>query len=213
MAIEVAFQSYQFRKPITMGLIKKRNKEGYFEAKYGKPKKPGRSGIYHNYAHDLESLWWILVWTVFVYEKKPDPTVPTDPTDETSTKWEAQQNSHNDLFPGDMDFMIRSSFLKDDNVFEEHITNVSSFFLGQCVIIDIFRACLLCEYGELEKAVPAPVYSLAPTGIHDLLLTKLLERGIEKGDVVSVFHRPLKRSAEAQDDLQQPGPKRSKTMS
>ena len=141
MAIEVAFQSYQFRKPITMGLIKKRNKEGYFEAKYGKPKKPGRSGIYHNYAHDLESLWWILVWTVFVYEKKPDPT------DETSTKWEAQQNSHNDLFPGDMDLNVRSSFLKDDNVFEEHMANVSSFFLGQCVIIDLFRVCLLCEYG------------------------------------------------------------------
>ena len=186
MAIEVAFQSYQFRKPITMGLIKKRNKEGYFEAKYGKPKKPGRSGIYHNYAHDLESLWWILVWTVFVYEKKPDPI---DPVDETSARW-AQRGSYNNLFPGDVNIKGRLSFLKVVDTFQGHIENVPPFFQGHAGIIKYLRALLVSEYNEVEEEVPAPVYFSGLSGpdiIHEYFLDKLLKREIENGDVVPIF--------------------------
>ena len=38
-----------------------------------------KSDINHNYIHDLESLWRILVWSVFVYKKAPALT------DETSS--------------------------------------------------------------------------------------------------------------------------------
>ena len=52
-----------------------------------------KPGINHNYIHDLESLWWILVRTVFVYEKAPALT------DETSARCVKAQRSSFLSFP------------------------------------------------------------------------------------------------------------------
>ena len=166
-------------------------------------------GIYHNYIHDLESLWWILVWTVFVYEKMLDPTY------ETSAKWvEAQRNSYNILFPGNLCIYGRFPFLKDVNVFEVRIKNISPFLEGYVHIVRYFRDLLLIEYDLMEKDVPAPIYFSGSDAIHEDFLEKLSKREIEKGIVVSIWGRTLrKRSVEAQSDSQQPNSKKSKMMS
>ncbi|PAV16428.1 Pkinase domain-containing [Pyrrhoderma noxium] len=75
-------------------------------------------GIYHNYIHDLESLWWILVWTVFIYKT----TRRTDKTLEKRVK--IQQRRYNNLFSGNMGFRSRSLYLRDYRVFERYMENV-----------------------------------------------------------------------------------------
>ena len=165
-------------------------------------------GIYHNYIHDLESLWWILVWTVFIYKKS---TRRTDKTLEKRVK--IQQRRYNNLFSGNMGFRSRSLYLRDYRVFERYMENVPPFFEGYARMIKYFRVLLLTEYDGVEKEVPAPVYLPGPGAIHKEFLKKLLKRKIHKGKVVSIFNQaPLKRSAEAQDDLQRPDSKRIKTI-
>ena len=186
-------------------------KEGFYGSEIGEPENGDGIGIHHNYIHDLESLWWILVWTTFVYEKMPDPTY------EMSAEWaKAQQNSYNILFPGDTYITDRHLFLIDDSTFKTRINDVSPFLTGYARIIRYFRDLLLAEYNLMEKDVPATVY-FSRSGsdiIHEDFLEKLSKREIEKGIVVSIWGRTLrKRSVEAQDDTQQPNSKKSKMTS
>ena len=212
MAIEVASRSYQFfTRNHSRKLLKEREKERYFVGKHRNLNDTAKPGIHHNYIHDLESLWWILVWTTFIYEKMPDPTY------ETSAEWaEAQRTSYDILFPIDTCITDRLSFLRDDGTFNSRVKSVSPFLMGYADIIGYFRKLLLVEYEEMEKSVPATVY-FSRSGsdvIHEDFLEKLSEREIEKGIVVSVRGRTLrKRSVETQSDSQQPNSKKSKLMS
>ena len=212
MAIEISTQSYQFSKPRrSRDHIREREEKGYFNEKYSKPRNPGVGGIYYNYVHDLESLWWILVWTAFVYEKMPDPTY------EMSAEWaKAQRSRYNILFPGDMYIIDRQLFLIDNSTFKARVKDVSPFLTGYARIIRYFRDLLLAEYNLMEKDVPATVY-FSRSGsdiIHEDFLEKLSKREIEKGIVVPIWGRTLrKRSVEAQSDSQQPNSKKSKMTS
>ena len=209
MAIEVACRAYHFmRQNLSRKILKEREKKGYF-GNYQYTNDTPKPGIYHNYIHDLESLWWILVWTTFVYEKMPDPTY------EMSAEWaEAQRTSYNILFPGDTYITDRQSFLNDDSTFKTRVKSVSPFLTGYANIIGYFRELLLAEYEEVEKDVPATVHFSGLDTIHEDFLEKLSKREIEKGIVVSIWGRTLlKRSVEAQDDTQQPNSKKSKMTS
>ena len=209
MAIEVACQEYRFfRRNRSRKFLKEREKKGYF-GNYQYTNDTPKPGIHHNYIHDLESLWWILVWTTFVYEKMPDPTY------EMSAEWaEAQRTSYDILFPGNTCITDRLSFLNDDSTFNSRVKVVSPFLMGYADIIGYFRELLLAEYEEMEKGVPATIYFSGLDTIHEDFLEKLSEREIEKGIVVSIWGRTLrKRSVEAQDDTQQPNSKKSKMMS
>ena len=68
-------------------------KEGFYSSEVGEPENADKIGIHHIYIHDLESLWWILVRTVFVYEKAPALT------DETSARCAKAQRSSFLSFP------------------------------------------------------------------------------------------------------------------
>ena len=207
MAIEVACRAYHFmRQNLSRKILKEREKKGYFVGKHRNLNDTAEPGIHHNYIHDLESLWWILVWTTFVYEKKPY---------EMSAEWaEAQRTSYNILFPGNTCITDRLSFLNDDSTFNSRVKVVSPFLMGYADIIGYFRELLLAEYEEMEKGVPATIYFSGLDTIHEDFLEKLLESEIEKGIVVSIWGRTLrKRSVETQSDSQQPNSKKSKLMS
>ena len=198
MAIEVACLAYRFlKRNLSRKILKERERKGYYTEKNQNLNDTPEPGIHHNYIHDLESLWWILVWTTFVYEKMPDPTY------EMSAEWaKAQRSRYNILFPGNLCIYGRFPFLKDVNVFEVRIKNISPFLEGYVHIVRYLRDLLLIEYDLMEKDVPAPIYFSGSDAIHEDFLEKLSKREIEKGDVVSIWDRaPLKRSVEAQSDL------------
>ena len=204
MAVEATYRSYQFLDPVcylSYGSENDDSEDDNLES-------VDEIGILYNYIHDLESLWWILIWTVFVYEKAPVLT------DETSTKFaEAQRSSYFSLFPADLNFGRRYTFLVDRGLFKRHMKNVPPFFKGYVRTIKHLRVLLLHKYTEVEKDVSGPIRLSGPDVIHRNFLEGLSKREIEKGDIISVLNSSsLKRSSETQDDLQQPDSKRRKTI-
>ena len=85
MAIEVSKQSQLYTKKWFI-IPEKDTKEALEEALrkakeamssfYKDTKLSG--GIYYNYIHDLESVWWIGVWSLFNFKKKHSRTDETD---------------------------------------------------------------------------------------------------------------------------------------
>ena len=68
MSIEIANQSYHFLpSQLTVDEVMEDDTQDEGNRRSGNAK----GGIYHNYLHDLESLWWIIIWTAFIYEKSP----------------------------------------------------------------------------------------------------------------------------------------------
>ena len=153
MAIEVACRAYRFLKlNLSRKILKERERKGYYTEKNQNLNDTPEPGIHHNYIHDLESLWWILVWTTFVYEKMPDPTY------EMSAEWaKAQRSRYNILFPGDMYIIDRQLFLIDNSTFKARVKDVSPFLTGYARIIRYFRDLLLAEYNLMETSRHAPL--------------------------------------------------------
>ena len=97
------------------------------------PKTPDAPmGVYYNYVHDLESVWWIAVWALFNFEKKHAGSDEID-------SWAAEQRKLHErkLFSGIVCNMARFDFfLEPDNYkeatkwlpkyFKSFITNLDS---------------------------------------------------------------------------------------
>ena len=71
MAVEVADQAYYFSEQST-GADK--TLDDYIQElkAYEKNRETNDTsqGVFYNYIHDLESVWWIIVWALFNFEKK-----------------------------------------------------------------------------------------------------------------------------------------------
>lgn len=155
MAVEVACQSYEFAdEQESFGYLTEMGMEGYNPKvkintrENSSPSTSNPTGIYHSYTHDVESIWWVLVWTVFAYGEIPVPT------DEISVKCaEVQKSSYRALFPSDMSIEARLSFFKKLSTFTEYIKQVSPFFHGQVSAIDFFRSMLLAKYKQTEANI------------------------------------------------------------
>ena len=180
MAVEAIYRSYQFLDPVcylSYGSENDDNEDDNLES-------VDEIGILYNYIHDLESLWWILVWTVFVYEKMPALA------DETSVNWvKGQRIGYFDLFPGNTINNNRLAFLKDVSAFKSYMVKVPPFFKDYALIIIRFRTLLLYEYNEVEKDVPAPIYFSIPNTIHKEFLKELSKEKTKKGSAVSAWDR------------------------
>lgn len=201
MAVEVACQSYEFAdEQESFGYLTEMGMEGYNPKvkintrENSSPSTSNPTGIYHSYTHDVESIWWVLVWTVFAYGEIPVPT------DEISVKCaEVQKSSYRALFPSDMSIEARLSFFKKLSTFTEYIKQVSPFFHGQVSAIDFFRSMLLTKYKQTEANIQGPIYPSGANTIHDAFLKVLKKREINEGDIVSVFGRASGKIS-AEDD-------------
>ena len=73
MAVEIASQRYLFAK-LSKDTAEGKGLDDYMQRQVDKEKNPRTDdtpeGIYYNYIHDLESVWWIAVWALFNSEKK-----------------------------------------------------------------------------------------------------------------------------------------------
>ena len=106
MAVEVAHQVYYFSKQST-GADK--TLDDYIQElkAYEKNRETNDTSkrVYNNnnYIHDLESVWWIVVWALFNFEKK-------DPRADSYTTRQRKLNK-DVLFPGTVDNQDRIEFL------------------------------------------------------------------------------------------------------
>ena len=73
MAVEISRQKYLFAK-LSKDTAEGKDSDDYEQRQVDKEKNPRAGntpkGIYYNYIHDLESVWWIAVWALFNFEKK-----------------------------------------------------------------------------------------------------------------------------------------------
>ena len=81
MAVEIARQRYLFAK-LSKDTAEGKGLDDYMQRQVDKEKNPRTDdtpeGIYYNYIHDLESVWWIAVWALFNFEKKDAGTNKSD---------------------------------------------------------------------------------------------------------------------------------------
>ena len=181
MAVEVASRSLQFWTPKeTKASLREQIRSRLTVNQISGWTSNVKSGIFHNYLHDLESLWWILVWSTFKYEKAPAMD------DEDSVGAALNQKTHYlSLFPGHR----RQSFLKDDTVFKEIVAQIPTSFHKQQEVIILYRLLLITEYFSEETGISKPVFLSDPDPLHDVILASLLEREFVGLEVVSVLDR------------------------
>ena len=109
MSVEISRQSYLFAK-LSKDTDEGKDSDDYERRQVDKEKNPRTDntpkGIYYNYIHDLESVWWIAVWALFNFEKKDIGA------NEIDSQAEKQRKLNKDvLFPGTVDNQDRIEFL------------------------------------------------------------------------------------------------------
>ena len=109
MAVEIARQRYLFAK-LSKDTAEGKGLDDYMQRLMHKEENPEQvgepKGIYYNYIHDLESVWWIAVWALFNFEKKD---IGANEIDSQAAK---QRKLNKDvLFPGTVGNQDRFEFL------------------------------------------------------------------------------------------------------
>ena len=131
MAVEISRQRYLFAK-LSKDTAEGKGLDDYMQRLMHKQKNPRANntpkGIYYNYIHDLESVWWIAVWALFNFEKKDIGANEID-------SWAAKQRKLNKdiLFSGTVsnqdriEFLsMRKTYAKKTKCLPEYFENLST---------------------------------------------------------------------------------------
>ena len=127
MSIEIALQAYQFMD---------------FQNQYTYD---SSCGIHANYLHDLESIFWIVMWTMFKYQKE------TESTDSKSIH--AQKKGSKILFSNTENVARRRNFLMKKHFFDEVIKHVPGYFKELKTLATTFKDHLLRVYYKEESEI------------------------------------------------------------
>ena len=134
-------------------------------------------GIYYNYIHDLESVWWIAVWALFNFEKKDIGANKID-------SWAAKQRKLNKdiLFSGTVGNQDRFEFLSIQNAYADTTECLPKYFanlpttLGTIAeaIIELYQSKEL-NYQVDESNKEGPILWDESSNIHRIFI-RLLSR-------------------------------------
>ncbi|KAJ4481873.1 hypothetical protein J3R30DRAFT_3236691, partial [Lentinula aciculospora] len=100
--------------------------------------------FFYNPLHDLESVWWIIIYVTFFNDDSTSLSV-------APTK---RQTAMESLFHGSLDFTERLLFLKDPEGLREARHYLSSTFDKALDLLDEFRRNLKTAYLDSEKPYP-----------------------------------------------------------
>lgn len=147
MAAEIALQSYLFLPPKerdTFERIRRRMLGG------GDPLSDSETEevLWANYLHDLESIWWVLIWVLFNFKKA------TNIESTTSTyhlQVKEKGGAYEELFPQDFDHLKRQTFLQQRRTFESKMGKASCSLPEIYNIAASMRESLCFAYDEEEK--------------------------------------------------------------
>ncbi|KAJ3780910.1 hypothetical protein GGU10DRAFT_413684 [Lentinula aff. detonsa] len=120
--------------------------------------------FYHNPLHDLESVWWIIIYVLFF----------NDDAESLSPAPEARQHQMDRLFSGQLENMPRFSFLTDPEGLSEARQYLSSTFGVALDLLENFRACLETAYDKSERTYPQKIDE-THFFIHNSLLKPVLQ--------------------------------------
>ena len=182
MAVEIACQSRQFgtqmeNRSFTDFLSSARTISKYRELL----SKDVKVGIFYNYIHDLESLWWIIVWMTLLYKASPFST-----DKESHDRIDKQREYYYRLFPGDMSVDERLKFLTEDETYTEFIQFIPRDFLNQVLLIECFREVIVYFYTNAEASTPSsePIRFPDTDRPHDAILFQIPDFEFEEMEVM-----------------------------
>lgn len=145
-----------------------------FKDKY---KHKSSCGIYANYLHDLESIFWILIWTMFIYRKKT-----IELTDLESIC--RQKKAGSKLFSRKRASIInRTDFLTSEERFIKQMEFIPEYFGSLKKLATAFKDHLLKVYCEEEHniAVNVPI-TPRDESVHKSTLEIFRLYGVPDGD-------------------------------
>ena len=138
-------------------------------------------GVYYNYVHDLESVWWIAVWVLFTFEKKHTGS------DEISS-WAARQRRLNkyDLFSGILHNIHRFIFLSASDKYKEATRWVPKYFEDFALRLGIIASAIRRFYlKKALKKIDRIIWDETST-IHETFIRLLSRVEIEEFEIVRV---------------------------
>ena len=146
MPVEIARQRYLFAK-LSKDTAEGKGLDDYMQRlmhKEENPKQVGEpKGIYYNYIHDLESVWWIAVWALFNFEKK-------DSRADSYTTLQRKLNKDK-LFPGTTDSNYRFRFLNIRESYARTIRCLPKYFKNLSVMLGIIAKAITELYRRKES--------------------------------------------------------------
>ena len=183
MAVEVADQVYYFSKQVTrtgkeLDKIKQKHKA---HEKNGETNDTSK-GVYYNYIHDLESVWWIIVWALFNFEKKDAGT------DSYTTR---QRKLNKDkLFSGTIDGNYRFKFLSVRESYAETIACLPKYFKDLSAMLGTIAKVITELYRKKESNKEwnkgDPILWDESSNIHKIFIGLLDDVTTEQFEIVRV---------------------------
>ena len=179
MAVEVAHHVYYFSEQST-GAGK--TLDDYIQEReaYEKNRETNDTskGVYYNYIHDLESVWWIIVWALFNFEKKDAGT------DSYTTR---QRKLNKDkLFSGTTDSNYRFRFLSIRESYARTIRCLPKYFKNLPIMLGIIAKAITELYRKKESIEEGPILWDESSNIHKIFIGLLDDVTMEQFEIVRV---------------------------
>ena len=159
-------------------------------------------GIYANYLHDLESILWIIIWTMFLYRKET-----IEFTDLKSMY--AQKDAGSDLFSNETEGILnRVDFLTSKEAFTDQMEFIPEYYKNIKELATTFKDHLIKAYYKEEHKITAKDPILHPKNpIYRSILKTFRSHSIPDGDtglmlspIESSLSLKRPRSGEDKDD-------------
>ena len=183
MAVEVAHHVYYFSEQST-GAGK--TLDDYIQEReaYEKNRETNDTskGVFYNYIHDLESVWWIVVWALFNFEKK-------DARTDSYTTLQRKLNKDK-LFSGTTDSNYRFRFLSIRESYARTIRCLPKYFKNLSVILGIIAKAITELYRKKESNKEwnkvDPILWDESSNIHKIFIGLLDDVTTEQFEIVRV---------------------------
>ncbi|KAJ3760773.1 hypothetical protein EV360DRAFT_39112 [Lentinula raphanica] len=151
--------------------------------------------FYHNPLHDLESVWWIIIYIFFFNDDAGSQSIVPDAR-------QSRQYHMERLFNGELENLARFPFLKEPDGLNEARQYLSTSFESALDLLEKFRTILKSAYRKFEKTfsnkIDNPYFS-----IHKKLLKLVLENTLYIQPLSKITLVPVKTSSKRKGDTQQ----------
>ena len=192
MAVEISRQSYLFAK-LSKDTAEGKGLVDYMQRlmhKEENPKQVGEpKGIYYNYIHDLESVWWIAVWALFNFEKKD---AGTNKSDSQATR--QREFNKDTLFSGTVGNQDRFDFLSVRTTYADTTGCLPKYFENLIRTLGTIAEAIteLYQWKELDYQVnesikEEPILWDESSTIHGKFIRLLRRVEMEEFEIVRVL--------------------------
>ena len=151
---------------------------------------PGESNVmYANYLHDLESILWIIIWTLLKYQKNG-----TDLSSDPNQTIRDRVRLNKDLFSNVTNFRLnRTNCISINSHLLSNTRWTPEYFQPLRSLADSFRQCLFTAYCNDEKGfkVAEPIRPPPEGSVHQLILNIFRELRMDGFGVTPIDYKEL----------------------